>query len=212
MPRLCLPTDPVTVSKQLWYAMKAEVESRYCAFESNDQLIQNTRMAAQLLTSGEDKRFGIMLNGFTGTGKTIFAKALQRVINHYQLVVDPEATYIQKYDVKMFSAKNIWKRGLNNPDVLAEIQNYPVISIDDLGEDAKEAVSYGNVLTPMVDLFEYRYARRLFTITTTNLDPNELRQKYGERVASRLAEMMLTLTFTHRDHRVSVDPNSQLSK
>lgn len=182
--------------------MKAEVESRYCVFEPNEQLVENTMLAAQLLTSKDDRRFGIMANGFTGTGKTIFSIALKRVINAYNVVVDPTSNYIQKYEVRMYSAKDLWKRGLKDPDALQEIHSYPIISIDDLGEDAKEAVSYGNVLTPMVDLFEHRYARRLFTIVTTNLDPRDIEEKYDERVASRLTEMMLVLNFTYRDHRV----------
>lgn len=202
MPRLCLPADAEYVAKQIWYTMKAEVEARYCVFEPNEQLKDNAYNAARLLTSRDDKRFGIMLNGYTGTGKTVFATALKRVIDSYKLVHDPDANYIQIYEVNKYSAKNLWKQGIKDPNALSEKQSCLAILIDDLGEDAKEAVIYGNVLTPIVDLFEYRYEQRLFTIATTNLDPPELMQKYGERVASRLSEMMLTLTFTHKDYRI----------
>lgn len=90
---------------------------------------------------------------------------------------------------------------MKEPDSLGESANSPAIMIDDLGEDAKEAVLFGNVLTPMIDLFEHRYEWRPFTIATTNLPPSELLAKYDERVASRLKEMMLVLKFTGHDWR-----------
>ncbi len=204
MHRLSLPAEPIVVARQIWHALKAEVEARYCRFVSDQALESNMLEAAKLLTSTEDRRFGILLTGYTGTGKTAFANALRVVINSYNLIVDAEAVWKQRYIVGRYTAKTLWKRGMKDPDSLSEIANSPAIMIDDLGEDAKEAVLFGNVLTPMIDLFEHRYERRLFTIATTNLPPSELLAKYDERVASRLNEMMLVLKFTGRDYRSGV--------
>lgn len=202
MHRLSLPAEPIVVARQIWHAMKAEVETRYCQFVSDQALEANMLEAAKLLTSADDRRFGILLTGYTGTGKTAFANALRVVINSYNLIVDPETIWKQRYIVSRYAAKALWKRGMKDPDALSEIASSPVIMIDDLGEDAKEAVLFGNVLTPMIDLFEHRYERRLFTIATTNLPPSELLAKYDERVASRLNEMMLVLKFTGQDYRI----------
>lgn len=202
MHRLSLPAEPIVVARQIWHALKAEVEARYCRFVSDKALEANMLEVAKLLSSTEDRRFGILLTGYTGTGKTAFANALRVVINSYNLIVDPEAVWKQRYIAGRYTAKTLWKRGMKDPDALSEIANSPAIMIDDLGEDAKEAVLFGNVLTPMIDLFEYRYERRLFTIATTNLPPSELLAKYDERVASRLNEMMLVLKFTGQDYRI----------
>lgn len=213
MPRLSLPAESIVVARQIWHAMKAEVEARYCRFISDLTLENNILEAAKLLTSHDDRRFGILLTGYTGTGKTAFANALRAVINSYNIVVDPDAIWKQHYIVGRHTAKSLWKRGMKEPDALSEIANSPAIMIDDLGEDAKEAVLFGNVLTPMIDLFEHRYERRLFTIATTNLPPSELLAKYDERVASRLNEMMLVLKFTGQDHRIEEPrPNNETER
>lgn len=200
---LCLPAEARVVANQLWRAIGYGVASRCGSFEPDEQLKENVLAAATLLTSQTEPRFGILVNGFTGTGKTVFVCAIQHVVNSYQLCVDPTAEFRQRYELSLLAAKDILKNDVRNPDYLATIQNRPMLAIDDLGEEAKEAVSYGNVLTPIIDLIEHRYSRRLFTIVTTNLSPSEIYDKYGARIASRLSEMMLVLNFTHRDHRVA---------
>lgn len=77
MHRLSLPAEPIVVAHQIWYALKAEVEARYCRFVSDQALESNMLEAAKLLTSADDRRFGILLTGYTDTSKTAFANALE---------------------------------------------------------------------------------------------------------------------------------------
>ncbi len=68
-----------------------------------------------------------------------------------------------------------------------------------MGEEPKTVLEYGNAINPIVDLFEERYNRQLFTIITTNLDPNEISEKYGVRIADRFREMLAIVSFGNQD-------------
>jgi DNA replication protein DnaC len=62
-------------------------------------------------------------------------------------------------------------------------------------------MDFGNVLCPIVDLLTKRYDMQLFTIITTNLTPSEIREKYGDRIADRMNEMMVKIIFNNDTYR-----------
>ena len=62
---------------------------------------------------------------------------------------------------------------------MRSLRSRSMLAIDDLGKEPAEVLSYGNVLSPVVDLLEYRYQHQLFTAITTNLTAAELQEKYG---------------------------------
>ena len=64
-----------------------------------------------------------------------------------------------------------------------------------------EVVEYGNVLNPIIDLIEYRYLRQLFTLVTTNLTAEQIRKKYGNRIADRFNEMLEVIVFKNQSYR-----------
>ena len=76
-----------------------------------------------------------------------------------------------------------------------------MLAIDDLGKEPTEVLDYGNVLSPVVDLMEYRYQHQLFTAVTTNLTPDEIRDKYGKRIADRFNEMLEVIVFEDISYR-----------
>lgn len=76
-----------------------------------------------------------------------------------------------------------------------------MLAIDDLGIEERDVHSYGNVMSPIVELLTYRYDKQLFTIISTNLTPPEIRAKYGDRIADRLNEMMVKIVFAAPSYR-----------
>ena len=78
----------------------------------------------------------------------------------------------------------------------------PMLAVDDLGIEPLEIQDYGNILSPMVDLLTRRYDRQFFTMLTTNLTPQEIRAKYGDRIADRLNEMMVKIVFGNPTYRI----------
>lgn len=195
--RFKLPMSKGEAVSAITAAVRAEVENRYCVFKENDYVKHQVDVVAEWLTS-ENPKFGLMLCGGTGNGKTTFVRALQRLLNNYELhdyynnstygIVIRQAmdiAYLRREDVRLW-------RDLCATEMLA---------IDDLGREPIEVSDYGNVWYPLVDLITTRYDRQLFTLITTNLTPQEIRARYGDRIADRLNEMMIKVIFKNDTYR-----------
>lgn len=76
-----------------------------------------------------------------------------------------------------------------------------MLGIDDLGTEPSEVMDYGNVYTPVIDRLTKRYEEQFFTIITTNLTPQQIREHYGDRIADRLNEMVKKIVFNNTTYR-----------
>ena len=89
-----------------------------------------------------------------------------------------------------------------NPKAMTDLAKTEcALCIEDMGREASEVMSYGNILSPVADIVEQRYADQLFTIITTNLTPEQIKERYGGRVADRFREMLEVITFRHASYR-----------
>ncbi len=167
-------------------------------FDANTQ--QNLIELAKYLTQ-EDPKFGVMLCGTCGNGKTTLLYTLQSAINdlnhkgHFDFLGSDFHVGIQIIDAKEIVqiARDL--------DRLQSLRTQQMLAIDDLGNEPTEILDYGNVLSPVVDLLEYRYNRQLFTAVTTNLTSKEIREKYGARIADRFNEMLEVIRFKDVSYR-----------
>ena len=70
-----------------------------------------------------------------------------------------------------------------------------------LAQKPSEVLDYGNVYTPVIDLLTKRYEEQLFTVITTNLTPQKIREHYGDRIADRFNEMVKKIVFSNGTYR-----------
>lgn len=70
-----------------------------------------------------------------------------------------------------------------------------VLFIDDLGVEPAEVLCYGNVLNPLADILTRRYELQLHTVVSTNMGPDGVAERYGDRVFDRFCEMMHSVRF-----------------
>lgn len=158
---------------------------------------KNLRLIAETL-AGATHKFGLLLAGTCGNGKTTAMRAVQSV------VMLLNNTCYNRSDMRIGNRLLEAKEIAGIPDktgVLKILQATPLLFLDDLGREPTEVMRYGNVTSPITELLEYRYNQRLTTIVTTNLEPSEIREKYGDRIADRFNEMFVVVRYTGDSYR-----------
>lgn len=179
--------DVAKAQENLLWHYHREVTKTGRVYRDSVAVKEVMRTIASFMTT-DDYHFGIMFCGQPGNGKTTMMNTMYNVCRY------------RGDNALLTSGKKIVKAVEGGLDVNV-FQNERLMFIDDLGAERKEIQEYGNVLTPMIDLLEHRYAKRLFTVVTTNLDADQLGEKYGARLRDRFREMFIVVPFTNPSFR-----------
>ena len=195
--RFKMPMSEVDAYACLLAAMMVEVEYRHRIFCSNEYLEKQLCEMAHWLTS-PSSHFGILLCGGCGNGKSTMLKAFQQLLNSLHI---PKPDDDSTYGIQIVDAKYIAYLCKNNYEAYRKLISVNMLGIDDLGTEPSEVMDYGNVYTPVIDLLTKRYEEQLFTIITTNLTPQQIREHYGDRIADRFNEMVKKIVFSNATYR-----------
>lgn len=182
-------------------AYMAEVEYRQTAFVDDSRTRNNIAKVAGHLVN--PKKFGLMLAGTCGNGKTTLMNAIQSAtswLSRNKLFGKDEFGDDIKMCITIVPAKDIIARCKDFHD-MESLKKTPYLGIDDMGTEPIEVMDYGNICNPVIDLIDYRYNRQLTTFVTTNKTPNELRDRYGVRIADRFREMIEQVVFEDGSYR-----------
>ena len=196
-PRFRLPMSAEQAYDSLLAATMAEVEFRHRSFYENDDAKAQLRQMANWITSGSSK-FGILLCGECGNGKSTLLKAFQQLLN-YLSIPNPNGHGCK--GIQITDAKFVAYLARTDYPAFIRLTQQDMLGIDDLGTEPQEVMDYGNVVTPVIDLLTKRYDEQLFTIITTNLTPKQIREHYGDRIADRLNEMVEKIVFNNGTYR-----------
>jgi hypothetical protein len=136
-----------------------------------------------------DPNKGILLSGPVGCGKTSLMKLLRYIVPHHK-----------PYDV--IPARNI-TFSFNNIGfkTIEEYGNIGFYCFDDLGVETtgrhfgKDCNVMGEILLSRHELF---LKRQIKTHATTNLNAQELEDRYGNRVRSRMRELFNLIAFDEK--------------
>lgn len=197
-PRFKFPLTYEQAYSILLGAYKAEVEYRNRTFIADKNCLNSIASFAKILTA-ECPKFGIMLCGTLGNGKTTLLYAFRSALNYLNAL----QLYEERQSIVILGAKDIVAQS-KDYDRFRTIRAYDMLAIDDMGREPKELLDYGNVLSPIIDLLEYRYNEQLFTLITTNLTNEVIRERYKSRIADRFNEMMEVIIFEDGSFRTKI--------
>ena len=185
-------------SNILLAAVQAEVAYRRRSFSMTDALAgQIDRMSTWL--TDDSSKFAAVLCGGCGNGKTTFVKAFQNMLSYLNIPV-PDSPG-KRFWMRLCDAREIaYVARTDYPAFLALIR-IPMLAIDDVGIEPLEVMEYGNAVNPIAELLTKRYDEQLFTLMTTNLTPDGIRRRYGDRIADRLNEMAIVIPFKNPTYR-----------
>lgn len=151
--------------------------------------------------SGLDPNKGLMLIGNIGCGKTTLMKVFSDSINPFRIVSCREVSEAWKRDgdISKYSSMIIGNSFTTSPFGKRDIG----ICFDDLGIENKTK-NYGDEINAMEEVLLNWYDKKRFSRIhiTTNLNPDEIEQKYGKRVRSRMREMFNQVLIEGGDRRI----------
>ena len=177
-------------------AYRAEVEYRQRSVQYDQTTQDNVKRVAEALTNEKSAKFGLMLCGLFGNGKTTMLYAVRNATNF----LSDQGMWTEPKGIVITDAKEVgqYARDIRR---FNDLRQKELLAVEDMGREANEIVEYGNVISPVIDLLEYRYNHQLFTIITTNLRAEEIRAKYGPRIADRFNEMLDVIVFRGVSYR-----------
>lgn len=137
---------------------------------------------AEWLTDNKGK--GLYLYGNCGLGKSLLTKYIIPAI-----VLNAQNKIIKAYDMRQF---------MNNPE---EVFNRKLLALDDIGTE-EIAVNYGtrrDLFPELMDMAE-KYGK--VVIASSNLDSEQLLERYGSRTMERIMATMKRVKFQGKSFRV----------
>lgn len=196
---------------------KADVEDRGKVFSDDEDTNRRLRMISGWLTSGRNKS-SLLLYGGVGNGKTTMAQAIASTIdsirdsaeevakkNNYTFKDDSEKTDIIRLrrlpTVRITTAQKIAFYAKNDEEKFDALVDAKFLIIDDLGCEPVAVKNFGTEITPITDVIYRRYELLRNTVITTNLDKNDIRNLYGQRVIDRMEETFDSIAFNTESYR-----------
>jgi len=182
-------------ARLLLEAYRAEVDCRRRTFADDSATRESIQEFASFL-SDPGGRFGCRMCGPVGNGKTTLLRAFQNAL----VWMDDRGFFPVRTGLVIVDAKEVADY-YSDRGAYRTLRDRVLLGIDDLGKEPTEAVDYGNIRTPLIDLLEYRYSNRLLTFVTTNLTEKQTCEKYGARMADRFGEMFHKIVFKGSSYR-----------
>ena len=139
---------------------QSEVERRNMKYVSDEATLEKIGKAAKFLCG--NGKFGLLLYGTVGSGKTTLAKAICNIIG---ILYNSDLSSERK-GVYRISALNLAKSIADDPTYFNKLKNQELLFIDDVGTEPASVKSWGNEFSPVTELIYARYDRQLFTIAT----------------------------------------------
>ena len=154
-----------------------------------EKFLQSAQMVAEWVHTRPT--CGLLICGDVGNGKTTMVEALTNLYAVRCNKMMTNATALHIADLY---------RNADTDDINA-LKDTLMLSIDDLGTESAGVKSYGNEVSPVTDIIYHRYAKRMFTVITTNMATFQIRDRYGDRIADRFREMMTVVPFLDKSYR-----------
>lgn len=147
---------------------------------------------------------GIYIAGNTGTGKTWCMEIMQAYIQAIGIKIlwhndnDPRPLYWRT--IRADGLCDVWAESGN----IQQYKTAPMLAIQDLGNEPPETLYMGNRLDVVRYVIEYRgdmHAEMTFITSNLRMGGEILKERYGDRVSSRLQEMCNYLVIKGKDRR-----------
>ena len=167
-------------------------EDYYPAGEIRDRMIKYRNMLMKYCDEFFEKTQSLLFVGETGLGKTFLSSCIVRALGEKGV----PAAFMSAFD--MLRTLENEHFGRSEGDTMEHLMTAPLLVIDDLGAEPSNSKFYETFLYNVIN---GRINRSLPTIISTNLSPAKIKERYGDRLASRMLSEYLPILFRGVDIR-----------
>ena len=165
--------------RSLLLLKKCNLNEKLEDFNNSENNLKNFSLALNKLKQWAEKfpdvkQQTIFISGQTGTGKTFLSKCLIKSILEKEFFV---------YYTTSFALNQLFLNYIKNENSLQEILNCDLLIIDDLGT---EPILNNITLNYLYLILNERSVGGKFNVINSNLNPDEILDRYGERIFSRI--------------------------
>ena len=130
----------------------------------------------------------VLLQGASGLGKTYLMRCMVRALSER----GTDVLLLSAYQLMEFARKAIFE---NDAEALASCMEVECLFLDDLGS---EPMIPNITIEQLYSLINERLGAKKATVISTNLKLDQLRDRYGERIVSRLTDRRSAMTLIFR--------------
>lgn len=169
----------ILLKKSGFKSLESFKNSDFSIFENEEEIKKIYKLMETWCNKTDSNKNLIYLLGETGTGKTHLMKCMaNEFISQNKIVLLLTAFEMHNTFVKYHTAKD-------NENLLDDILSCEVLFIDDLGTEP----FFKNITKEYFYLIiNERRMKNLKTVITSNLSPNDLKERYDERIFSRIMD------------------------
>ena len=162
-----------------YYSKDIKEGMTYSPYENMSNIVQRTQSFIESFETTNTERGNILIYGETGLGKTFLTNCIAKEL------LD------KKHSVLYLSANELFEDVLGNflmqqktelEDLFKYVYNCELLVIDDLGTE----LTNNFVLSQLFEIINKRELAGLSTLISTNLSMVQLRDRYSERIMSRI--------------------------
>lgn len=179
------------------------IDFLYKTFDSYSTKPEDTKKIDFLKSFYSSDITGITISGNTGSGKTHLALAI--LCSEISKIIKEENYDKYRYDFRFVTSSEFARQSKINTfdktqNYFRDLEECTLLIFDDLGSESVTDFTKENIFS----LLDYRVNKKLKTIITTNLTMNEIKNKYHERVSSRLKEFGPFVEIKNSDYRENI--------
>ncbi|MGL5439907.1 MAG: ATP-binding protein [Filifactoraceae bacterium] len=166
--------------------------------ENMEEILSDIKVYIQEFDSINER--GLIFTGGVGLGKSFLCSCIgKELIDKGKTVI-----YYSAYDIMKLLSTVTFEKDVDssnfNVDDFKKINKVDLLIIDDLGAE----LTNNFVTSELFNVINSRIIKGKSTIISTNLYPEDLRERYGERIYSRFSEYFNFYRFIGSDLRMRV--------
>lgn len=167
-------------------------EDFYPEGEVRERMVKNRNMLMNYCRDLSELSRSMLFVGNTGLGKTFLSACVVKALSEEGI----HAAFMSAFDMLRALEDDQFGRTANN--TMEKLLTAQLLVIDDLGAEPPGSKYYESYLYNVIN---GRLNRSLPTIISTNLTPEKLKERYHNRIASRVLSEYLPVVFRGADIR-----------